>query len=110
MPCKIKSVGDIRAVESVFLGKKSYIDLLEDEAGNIAYHIRLKGIPAKCIMYKVSTEYWGDPMAMYNDLFEGNIVEFDLSAGGSVMFKVNKNHTMSTVSMTRKVQFVNGEL
>ena len=110
VPCKIKSVGDIRAVESVFLGKKSYIDLLEDEAGNIAYHIRLKGIPAKCIMYKVSTEYWGDPMAMYNDLFEGNIVEFDLSAGGAVMFKVNKNHTMSTVSMTRKVQFVNGEL
>ena len=71
VPCKIKSVGDIRAVESVFLGKKSYIDLLEDEAGNIAYHIRLKGIPAKCIMYKVSTEYWGDPMAMYNDLLKG---------------------------------------
>jgi hypothetical protein len=110
VPCKTDSVGDIRAVESIFLGKKSYIDLLEDEAGNTAYHIRLKGIPAKCIMHKVSTEYGGDPMAMFNDLFEGKVVEYDLSAGGAVMFRVNKNHTMSTVAMTRKVQFVNGEL
>jgi hypothetical protein len=74
-------VGDIRAVESIFLGKKSYIDLLEDEAGNTAYHIRLKGIPAKCIMHKVSTEYGGDPMAMFNDLFEGKVVEYDFVNG-----------------------------
>ncbi len=110
VPCAIKSKGEIKAVESVFLGKKSYIDLLEDDGGNSAYHIRLKGIPSKCIMHKVTTEYGGNPMLMFNDLFEGSVVEFDLSAGGAVMFKVNKNHTMSTVSMTRKVRFVNGEI
>ena len=103
--CKIESEGDIKAVESIFLGKKAYIDLLEDSTGNTAYHIRLKGISSKCIMFKCSTEYGGDPMALYKDLYEGNPVTFDLSAGGAVMFKTNKNHTMSTVSMQRTVQF-----
>jgi hypothetical protein len=109
--CKKKANGDISATKSIFLGKKSYIDLLEDDDGDsMIYHIRLKGIPIKCIMHKVNTEYNGNPMEMFEDLLRGEVVEFDMSAGGNVMFKVNKNHTISTVAMKRRVKFVNREI
>ena len=104
--CEKKQQGDIVATESIFLGKKSYIDRLEDRDGNKdIFHIRMKSIPAKCIQHKVSTAYGGDAMKMFRDLFDGKTVSFDMTAGGNVMFKVNKNHTMSSVSMIRKVRF-----
>ena len=103
--CKIKSQGDIKAVQSVFLGKKAYLDVLQDSEGNKAYHIRLKSISPKSLMYKCTTEFGGDALKMYNYMYEGNPITFDQSAGGAVMFKVNKNHTMSTVAMQRTVQF-----
>lgn len=109
--CEKKANGDITATRSIFLGKKSYIDLLEDDDGDSnIFHIRLKGIPIKCIMHKVNTDYNGDAFKMFNDLFQGEVVEFDMSAGGNVMFKVNKNHTMSTVAMKRKIKFVNNQV
>ena len=48
-----KSNSEIYAVESLFLGKKTYIDILEptDKDGNTinSEHIRMKGIPTSCI-------------------------------------------------------------
>ena len=37
------------AIESRFCGKKSYIDKLQDTAGNIAFHARMKGVPMESI-------------------------------------------------------------
>ncbi|KAL1503979.1 hypothetical protein AB1Y20_010395 [Prymnesium parvum] len=51
------SVGEIHSKEAVFIGKKTYIDVLRDEAGNKAYHIRCKGIPSKCVDHAVITNY-----------------------------------------------------
>ena len=46
---------EIYAIESLFLGKKTYIDKLEstDKNGNTinSEHIRMKGIPTPCIKY-----------------------------------------------------------
>ena len=50
----VRSKGEIHACESIFLGKKSYIDRLRDDEGNEAFHIRLKGIPSKCIQAKTA--------------------------------------------------------
>jgi hypothetical protein len=97
----VKVVGDVIALESIFLGKKSYIDKLQDEDGNEAYHIRLKGIPTKCILAKADAEYGGNPLALYKDLHRGRGIEFDLN----MCFKYNKNHTVKTTSMKRRVQF-----
>ena len=105
----VKSKGEIHACESIFLGKKSYIDRLRDEEGNEAFHIRLKGIPSKCIQAKTAEAYGGDPMKLYTDLFEGKEVEFDLESGGNCVFKTNKDHSISTGSMKRKVCFRNGD-
>ena len=92
--------------ESYFLGKKTYIDELTDEKENKGYHIRMKGIPSKCIWAKVEADYNSDPMMLYKDLFEGRPVQFDLKSGGNCCFKTGKDHNISTVAqMTRTVQF-----
>jgi len=108
VPCSFKAVGQIESKASYLIWKKSYIDEIEDEAGNRAWHIRLKGVPMKCIVNKVNEEYEGDPMKMYEDFYQGSTVEFKLGCGGHVMFKTNKNHSIETVQMIRKICFKNG--
>ena len=50
-----KSNSEIYAIESLFLGTKTYIDISEstDKDDNTIHseHIRMKGIPASCIKY-----------------------------------------------------------
>jgi hypothetical protein len=102
----IQSVGAIKSVQAIFLGKKSYIDKLEDEVGNEAYHIRLKGIPVGCITNKCNgPEYGGDPIALFQDLFDGRKVDFKLGSDGHVMFKTRKDHTIVSQTMTRTISF-----
>ena len=84
---------------------ETYIDKLLDDAGQECYHIRLKGIPAKCIVAKCNSDYGGDPMRLYKELYEGRTVSFDLTSGGNCVFKTNKNHTMTTSGMVRDVTF-----
>lgn len=97
--------GEVWAKESYFLGKKTYIDLLTDDKGNLGYHIRMKGIPTKCINAKVNSDYGQDALLLYKDLYEGKEVKFDLTTGGNCCFKTGKDHHISTVSMTRTVCF-----
>ena len=67
------SKGEIIATDCVFLGKKVYIDKLKskDKNGNdiIGYHIRMKGVPEDCIRHKADTEYDGDLIRLYEDLY-----------------------------------------
>ena len=101
----IKPVGEVKAIRSLFLGKKSYIDELCDEAGNIAWHMRMKGIPSKCMLAKVAACFDRDPMKLYEWLLQGKTVEFDLTADGNCCFKTTKTHQVCTQVMTRKVTF-----
>jgi hypothetical protein len=105
----VKPVGEIVAERAIFLGKKSYIDQLVDEAGNRALHIRLKGIPMKCIVNKVNSDYGGDAMQMYEDMYNGTRMDFELGSGGHVMFRTNKDHTVVSQTMVRSLQFKNKE-
>ena len=107
-PTTVESKGEIESVASYFMWKKSYIDKLNDEDGNEAYHIRLKGVPIKCILNKVNQDYGGDPMSMFEDFYQGEAVEFKLGSDGHVMFKTHKNHTIESVQMIRKVKFDKG--
>lgn len=103
---------NIVATKSIFLGKKCYIDKLEgtnkDGEKQTGYHIRMKGIPEKCIHYVVeNTPKYNDVMDLYMDLYNGNEVSFDLTNGGSkANFKFNKNYTINTLSLfTRSIKF-----
>lgn len=64
---------EIKSIDCVFLGKKCYVDKLHsnDKDGNDIYghHIRMKGIPNDCIKHKADTEYNGDIIQIYKDLY-----------------------------------------
>ena len=103
------AVGDIIASESVFLGKKCYIDKItgKDKDGKelVDYHIRMKGVNSSCIRVKANEEYNGDLVQLYEDLYKGKKIEFDLLTGG-VSFQLNKDMTIkSRKKFTRAIQF-----
>jgi hypothetical protein len=114
----LNGCSNVVATRSIFLGKKCYIDELEgtDSNGNkqVGYHIRMKGIPESSIHYVVEHSKnaegelrYKNVFELYEDLYQGNAVHFDLTNGGSkANFKFNKDYTIDTLSMfTRKIQF-----
>jgi hypothetical protein len=103
-----KSDEEIVAVESCFLGKKSYIDkvrLVNNDVVSYGYHIRMKGIPRDIVLKTAEKEFNNDPMALYNYLYEGNKVNFNL-LDGRVKFEGQKNYEMkSALEYTRELSF-----
>jgi len=93
----------IYSVESVFLGKKCYLDKLWDgetvyEEGKdkgspkYDYHIRMKGMNRAGIIDGANKYFNGDLMKLYKYLLVGNDLELDLTAGGVVpSFEFLKN-------------------
>ena len=93
------------AIESYFIGKKCYIDKLLTLNGKIQYHIRLKGIPSKCVTNKVEELKYDSPLQLFKDLYEGKKITFDLTTG-TPCFKRNKDFTYSTqMNVKRSIQF-----
>ena len=103
--------GDIKSVKSIYLGKKCYCDKLEgkDENGNIVndYHIRMKGVSNQSIQHLAYEKYNGDIMKIYEELYEGKELEFDLLCGGKkVSFEFHKDMTISSRQLfKRKIKF-----
>jgi hypothetical protein len=116
---KLLENATVVATESFFLGKKSYIDKIEawstSPTINVAYHFRSKGIPTKCTQHVADRDYQSNPMELYRDLFYGKKgvdedkrskgIDFDLAAGGNCLFRVGKDHRISTGKMIRRIQF-----
>ena len=103
------SVGDIVASESVFLGKKCYIDKItgKDKNNNdlVDYHIRMKGVNNGSIITKAKQDYNNNLMHLFEDLYNGKKIEFDLLTGG-VSFELKKDMTIkSRKKFTRAIQF-----
>ena len=101
----MKPIGEITAVQSIFIGKKTYIDKLQDATGQQCYHIRAKGCPSSCILAKCDSDFGSDPMRLYDAWYEGNGVKIDLTSGGNCCFKSNKNGTMTTQKIIRTFKF-----
>lgn len=120
----------ITAIESMFLGKKTYIDKLEykDKEGNIKYyyHIRAKGLPLKVIKNLTcnvisfnstdssnpiidgvaNSKTYENVMDMYNDLYNEVCLEFDLAE--ICCIKIEKNYRATkTKKFIRKAHFLN---
>jgi hypothetical protein len=94
---------DAKAIECIFLGKKSYIDVLQKPNKNGEYkidknlqdyHIRMKGVPKESIIKHKSNN---KPIDIYKDLFNGKSYKFDCLLG-CLGFK--KNNDFSTKSLT----------
>ena len=107
------------SIKSIFLEKKSYIDMLQDDKNNIAFHVRMKGIPATTLEY-TANKLFPDSIPvklsgglfkpeindgpdgvysifeLYKYLFDGNTIEFELVSTFTPRFEFNKNRTITS--------------
>ena len=103
--------GEIYAKESLFLGKKTYIDILEstDKDGNIinSEHIRMRGIPTPCITYYAKQNNI-TVLDVYKKLYNGEVIKFDLTHDGNkFVCRNNRVYTVSNVSeFTRTAKLI----
>ena len=71
--------------------------------------IRMKGITHSSIDYTAKKDFGGDVLKMYEHLFDGKSVNFDLLCGGTKdMFKSEKDMTIRTLKsgeFSRTVSF-----
>ena len=94
----------VHSKKLIALGKKSYIDCLEDDEGNTGYHIRMKGIPQNVIMnYCQEKEITLEEL--YMQLYNGEYIVFNLLNGANC-FRKNKFYEQYTPEVfLRKVHF-----
>lgn len=90
---------DTWAISSIFLGKKSYVDKLTNEDGEIEYHIRMKGIPSDSI------RILGDVEGIYTRLFNGESITFNLTDAKTCFKKEGITGFTTQQKVTRTVQF-----
>ena len=106
-----KANSEIYAIESLFLGKKTYIDILEstDKDGKTinSEHIRMKGIPTSCIQY-YADQHNISVLDVFKQLYDNKTIKFDLTNDGNkFVCRNNKDHTISNVTdFTRKCKYI----
>ena len=109
-----KANNEIYAIENIFLGKKTYIDILEstDKYGMTFHseHIRMKGIPTPCIKY-FAGQHNKSVLYLFKQLHDNTTIKFDFANDGNkFVCRNNKDHTISNVSdFTRKCQYIRYE-
>jgi hypothetical protein len=95
-------------IRHISLGKKMYLDVLEFEDSNHKIqhknHIRMKGIPGTVIENHATKYFNGDVAALYEHIFNGGSIEFNL-LDGKVCMKASRNGTVSYANkFSRKVK------
>jgi len=99
VPIGARGYGAPISVESVYVGKKMYVDRLESthEDGEEnppiqKYHIRMKGIPTEVIEQKCgSGKPFSTPIDLYRHLLNGAIEKFDLTSTSAASFDCGKD-------------------
>ena len=110
---KLENCRDITAVKCIFLGRKSYIDVIQGtdiKTGELktGIHNRLKGIPTKSIQYKADQDFKGDIYELYKQLATGQEMEFVLNPTSllpSFDFKFGSVYTRPDGSFKRIISF-----
>ena len=108
------ATSEVYAVESLLLGKKTYIDILESTAKDgktiNSEHVRMKGIPTPCIKY-YAEEKCITVLYIYKKLYNNEVIKFDLTNDGNkFVCRNNKDHTISNVTdFTRRCQYIRDE-
>ena len=76
---------NIYSQRAIFLGKKAYMHVVQgrSEKGEVEtyYHCRMKGVNAHAM------EEYPDKLALYERLYAGEKIAFDLTYGQAVMFQ-----------------------
>ena len=90
------------AIESIFLMKKMYIDKLLMSDGTIEHMFRGKGLTTNSILALAEEKFNGDLMALYEDLFTGDKLTFDLTKG-QPCFRMNKDFTVLNINSFKRM-------
>ena len=92
------------AIESIFLMKKMYIDKLLMSDGSVEFMFRGKGLTTNSILALAHERYNDDLMTLYEDLFNGSQLSFDLTKG-QPCFRMNKDFTVLNINnFQRKIK------
>jgi len=101
----------VYASDSIFLGKKVYIDRLVglNEKGEKVYgwHMRMKGVSKKAIEHMAQQTNIRDPLHIYEKLYNGEEITFDLTCGNTIVkFRFKNNFIVQEIQdFTRTVSF-----
>lgn len=107
----LEGATDVYSRRAIFLGKKAYIDELVGKGKNgeeiIGHHIRLKGVPNSVLLYHAKKLGYPSPFEMYEDMYKGKAISFDLTNDGTkANFKLHNDYTITTESyFVRTLQF-----
>ena len=94
----------IHSRKLIALGKKSYLDILEDANNATSFHFRMKGIPQAVILNHCKERKW-TLEDLYMKLFNGEKITFNL-LDGSNCFRKNKYYEQYTPKVfVRTVKF-----
>ena len=98
--------GNLKSIESIYLGKKCYIDKLQGDGPEIDYHIRMKGVSCQAIKY-YATKNKLTVFDLYQQLYDGKKLTFDLACEGTkCCFNFNPNLTISSLyKFERDIKF-----
>ena len=109
-----KKKAEIYAIKSIFLGKKSYLDILEsvnDKGKTInGYHIRLKGITEEGIL-NAAKDYYHSYYGLFADLATGKKLKMLLNPynedeeSSKVLFEYNVNGVRTKRKFERTISF-----
>ena len=105
------AVSEVIATKSIFLGKKSYLDVLESKNKQgetiTGYHIRMKGITQEGLDYHVNKFFGGNYLTFYEALGKGNEMELILNPSEKVMFEYTMHgvQTRETGAFKRTLKF-----
>lgn len=110
---KLENCTDVIATKCIFLGRKSYIDVIQGNDINTGeiktgLHYRLKGIPNKSILHKAEQDFKGDIYELYKQLATGAEMEFVLNPTSllpSFDFKFGAVYTRPDGSFKRIISF-----
>ena len=97
------------AIESYFLGKKCYMDVISCMNNNVEtfeYHCRMRGVPSTCIKkFQIVGKTYDNVLNIYKDLYNHETIEFELV--DKRVFKYNKNFSFCKHEnpFTRKINF-----
>ena len=94
--------------ESIFLGKKAYIDMLENNEGEHGIHYRMKGITLECIK-EYANENKMSILDVYKKLLNNESITFDLLTVKPA-FKTDKNRQIRSVKDFKRCVCFKGEI
>ena len=104
---EFKGCENIYSKRFIGLGKKCYLDVLvgtdiKTKEEKIDYHIRMKSIPNQCIHYTAEKYFDGSVVKLYEALFNGEEIAFDLLEGG----RKCKFETFKDLSIESRDEFI----